>query len=96
MACLLLILVPRAYHCGVAVTNTRQSRSPAYLPAKPVPRTWLYSFPARVALRAVTATLGCYWRAFVFAVEHNGHEQFFSIHPGRARVICECGDEKWV
>jgi hypothetical protein len=45
-------------------------------------------------LRAVAATLAAYWQAFAFAVNHDGHAQYFTVHPGRVRVVCECGEEQ--
>jgi hypothetical protein len=74
----------------VAVTKARQSR-PAIQPAKPNPKTCLTSFPARVVLRAVAATFNSYCQAFFFALLHDGHDQHFTVHPGRTRVICSCG-----
>jgi hypothetical protein len=47
-------------------------------------------------LRAVAATLDSYCKALVFSVRHDGHDQYFSVHPGRTRVICECGEDRWI
>ena len=78
----------------MAVTNARQSLYPESV--KPVPKTWSHSFPARAVLRAVTATLATYGRAFLFSLIHDEHDQKFTVCPGRTRVICDCGVEQWL
>jgi hypothetical protein len=56
--------------------------------------TWFNSFPARAVLRAVAATFWSYYQAFLFSCAHEGHDQYFTITPGRARVVCNCGADK--
>jgi hypothetical protein len=79
----------------VAVTNARQSSGGSASPsAKPVPKTWFNSFPARAALRAVAATLSSYCQALMFCIDHDGHDQYVTVYPGKVRVVCGCGQEK--